>query len=337
MTNRASSTPHDGIGDTIERSVPQTEPAFIPVVDVHGWQDEKQLAGVGRQIFTACTGSGFFYIRNHGIDDAILATAVEQYRRFFLLPSAEKARVAINKAHRGFSALGDALMYNAERPDYKEFYTIGLELDETDPDVAAGQPLRGANNWPDLPGFRPAIEALYEAMNACGGQLLRAVAVSLGQEPGFFAPKYRKRLQRMQGIYYPPQPSELADTFGVADHTDFGCVTLLWQDDRGGLEVLGPDGAWIAAPPIDGTLVINVGDLLQRWSNDRFASTRHRVINRSGLERFSIASFYDPSFDATIDPRDLGVPDQEAHYPPIAAGEHILGRINRSFGYRKSV
>jgi isopenicillin N synthase-like dioxygenase len=112
---------------------------------------------------------------------------------------------------------------------------------------------------------------------------------------------------------------------------------LLWQDHNGGLEVLGPDGVWVEAKPIEGTLVINVGDLLERWSNDRFASTRHRVINHSGRTRMSIASFYDPSFDAIVDPRDLGVPDGAAHYPPIAAGEHILGRINRSFGYRKSV
>ena len=124
----------------------------------------------------------------------------------------------------------------------------------------------------------------------------------------------------------------------MAPHTDFGCVTLLWQDPTGGLEVRErATRSWIPAPPIEGTLVINVGDLLGRWTNDRFASTPHRVVNRSGGERFSIATFYDPDFSALVDPRELGTPEAECDYEPIAAGQHILNRFDASFSYRGKV
>ena len=138
-------------------------------------------------------------------------------------------------------------------------------------------------------------------------------------------------------IHYPPQPPELGtDQFGVAPHTDYGCITLLWQDDNGGLQVRDRSTQqWIEADPIPGTLVINVGDLLGRWSTDRFASTPHRVINRSGTERYSIASFYDPDYDAVVDPRHLGASEAECRYAPVLAGDHILKRIADSFGYRK--
>jgi isopenicillin N synthase-like dioxygenase len=144
-------------------------------------------------------------------------------------------------------------------------------------------------------------------------------------------------MQRTQAVFYPPQPADLgAEQFGVAPHTDYGCITLLWQDQTGGLEVQRKDGQWIDAVPVDGTFVINVGDLLARWSNDRFASTPHRVVNRSGRKRLSIATFYDPTYTAAVDPRDLNLgAGEEPHYPPVDAGDYIVGRINDSFKYRQ--
>ena len=229
-------------------------------------------------------------------------------------------------------------MYQATKPDYKEFFSIGLELPEDDPSVLAGEALRGPNNWPDfMPSLQPALYGYYEAIGACGADLLRAVAVSLDIDEMFFVSKYMKRMQRTQMVYYPPQaPKSDADQFGVAPHTDYGCITLLWQDNVGGLQVkeLATD-SWIDAPPIPGTLVVNVGDLLARWSNDRFRSTLHRVINSSGQERYSIATFYDPTYGASVDPRDLGLEGVQPLYEPVAAGDYILGRINDSMGYRK--
>jgi isopenicillin N synthase-like dioxygenase len=268
----------------------------------------------------------------------VIEAVYTEGKHFFRQPPEAKRLAAVNARHRGFNALGDALMYAARKPDYKEFFSMGLDLPDDDPDVLAGEKLRGPNNWPpDMPAFRAALEAYYAAMLACGADLMRAVAVSLELDADFFVARYRKPLQRTQIVYYPPQPETLGeDQFGVAPHSDFGCITLLWQDSNGGLEVLERSTQrWIPAPPIPGTLVINVADLLARWTNDRYASTPHRVINRSGNERLSIATFHDPDYKAVVDPRDLGTPEAACRYEPILAGEHIVGRIERSFGYRK--
>jgi isopenicillin N synthase-like dioxygenase len=314
----------------------------LPIIDMTGVRDGSIAATrrVAEEIHRACTGAGFFYIANHGLAESIIADAVAEAKGFFRQPTEKKREVAINARHRGFNALGDALMYEATKPDYKEFFTMGLELPEDDPDVVAGEPLRGPNNWPaDRPGLRRAMTAYYEAIGSCGADLMRCVAVSLDRPADFFEAHYRKRLQRTQIIYYPPHPAgATSDQFGLAPHTDFGCITLLWQDDSGGLEVLERRSkTWIPATPIPGTLVINVADLLARWSNDRYASTPHRVLNTSGRERFSIATFYDPDFKAVIDPRHLGTPPDECKYEPTTSGAHILGRIERSFGYRKQL
>jgi len=310
----------------------------IPLIDISPLRSPELAAReqVGRQIREACTRVGFFYITGHGVPEPVIDAAMDAAMTFFRLPPEEKMKAKVNKNHRGFNARGGALMYGAKRPDYKEFYQVGLELPEDDPDVLAGQALRGPNLWPEQPAaFRPAMEAYYEAVAGCGAQLLRGVALSLGVAEDFFESRYRKRLQRTQAVYYPPHPADAdADTFGVAPHTDFGCITLLYQDDSGGLEVQNLDGAWVEATPMPGTFVINVGDLLERWSNKRFRSDAHRVVNRSGHERLSIATFYDPTYDAVVDPRDLLVGDAEPEFPPIAAGDYILGRINSSFGYR---
>ncbi|HXP74825.1 MAG TPA: 2OG-Fe(II) oxygenase family protein [Stellaceae bacterium] len=161
----------------------------------------------------------------------------------------------------------------------------------------------------------------------------------LGLDKAFFAPRYTKPLQRTQIIYYPPQPpASDADQFGVAPHSDYGCITLLWQDDNGGLQVKSlASNSWIDARPIPDTLVINVGDLLARWTNGRFSSTQHRVINRSGNERHSIATFFDPNFATVVDPRELGTAEADCRYEPVRAGDYILGRFDQSFGYRKKL
>lgn len=229
-------------------------------------------------------------------------------------------------------------MYEATRPDHKEFFSIGLELPEDDTNVLAGEALRGPNQWPAfMPELQKALDDYYAAIAVAGADLLTAVAAGLGIDEDFFTAKYDKRLQRTQMVYYPPHPPMAeADQFGVAPHTDYGCITLLYQDDSGGLQVreLGTND-WIDATPIHGSLVVNVGDLLARWSNDRFRSTLHRVINKSGHERYSIATFYDPTYSAMVDPCDLGVEPDASLYPPVAAGDYILKRIDDSMAYRK--
>jgi isopenicillin N synthase-like dioxygenase len=303
----------------------------LPVIDMTG----ADLPAIAAEIWAACTGPGFFYLRGHGVAPEVIAQAATAAQRFFHQPPEVKLRSRANLVHRGWHAAGGAVMEGAIKPDLKEFFSIGLDLPEDHPAVLAGEKLRGPNQWPAaVPELRPAMEAYFAAMARCGANLLEAVALSLDLPQNFFAPHYTLPLQRTQAIFYPPQPPDDHEGFGVAPHTDFGCITLLWQDDNGGLEVRERStGEWIPAPPLPDTLVVNVGDLLGRWSNDRFASTPHRVVNRSGHERFSIATFYDPNFSAPIDPRALGA--TEPRYEPTTCGAHILGRFAQAFSYRK--
>ncbi|WP_232281096.1 isopenicillin N synthase family dioxygenase [Novosphingobium nitrogenifigens] len=320
----------------METADAMAEETFLPILDLSlvdggasGGGDAKAFAAA---LHDAFVHSGFCYITNHGVPDAVIEATRAKALEFFRLPIEEKLKVSPKEAVRGFNAIGRTKMQYAEAPDYKEFYQIGLELPADDPAVLAGEAMRGPNQWPDLPGFREAFEAYYREIGRCGQRLLRGVALALGVADDFFVGKYAKPLQRTQAVYYPPHPEDHeGELFGVAPHTDYGCITLLWQDDVGGLEVLDRQGRWIDAPPIPGTLVINIGDLLQRWSNNRYFSNQHRVTNRSGRERLSIATFYDPDYSAMVDPRDLNLaPGEDALHAPISAGDYIMGRINRS-------
>jgi isopenicillin N synthase-like dioxygenase len=317
-----------------------TVTANLPLIDMAGVRegDPASVRRVGHAIRQACSEVGFFYIINHGVPQPVIDQAMAAAKIFFAHSPEVKRQVAVNKRHRGWHALGGALMYEATKPDFKEFFSMGLELPEDDPCVLAGEALRGPNQWPAfMPELRTALDDYYAAIAHAGADLLKAVAVGLGIDEGFFSPKYGKPLQRTQMVYYPPHPPMAeTDQFGVAPHTDYGCITLLYQDNSGGLQVreLGSN-SWIDATPIEGSLVVNVGDLLARWSNDRFRSTLHRVINKSGHERYSIATFYDPTYSAVVDPCDLGIEASSSLYPPVAAGDYILKRIDDSMAYRK--
>lgn len=311
-----------------------TTGGFIPVLDLDIARSGN-IALLGKEIHEAFVTSGFCYVKSHGISDECIKKLHAESMNFFHLPLSEKDRYRPKQAVRGFNALNRTIMYGAEKPDYKEFYQIGPEFPPNGLKERPQNELQGSNVWPDgRPVFRQAFLDYYQAVAECGQILLAAVASSLNLSHDFFKRKYRYPLQRTQTIWYPPaeNPSTFEGiTYGVAPHTDYGCITLLWQDDTGGLEVKNLQNEWIPADPIADTLVINIGDLLCRWSNNRYRSNMHRVINKSGKERFSIATFYDPDFDAVIDPLELGVPDAEgSHYEPVTAGAYIMGRIRDS-------
>lgn len=311
------------------------DPPAIPVIDFH---PDRRASATGAaelaaEVGQAFTTVGFCYITHHGVPEAVIDRAATAAMTFFRLPAEEKAKSTPRESVRGWNAIGRTQMYGAENPDYKEYYQIGLELPRDDPAVVAGQPLRGPNQWPDsVPDFQPALSDFFREIGACGQAFLKVVARSLGADPDFFVDRYDKPLQRTQAVYYPPHPTATAgEVYGVAPHTDYGCVTLLWQDDVGGLEVQERSGTWLQAPPIPGTLVVNIGDLLARWSNDRYRSNFHRVTNRSGRERLSIATFYDPDFVARVDPAELGLATAATRlHAPTSAGDYIMGRINAS-------
>jgi len=298
--------------------------------------DRAALAAVGQALLDAARSVGFFYVRNHGVPQPLIERAYGLSRRFFGLPDEAKQRVRINAIHRGFLAIGGARMYETARVDLKESFIWGPELGHDDPDVAAGKPLMGPNQWPaELPELASALTEYSGAAMACARSLLRGFAVSLGLDADFFRERFAKPLARCSLIYYPPQPADSGnDQFGVAPHTDYGGLTLLNQDDTGGLQVRARSGEWVTAVPIPGTFVVNVGDLMARWTNDRFVSTPHRVVNSSKRARYSMALFFDPAFDTVIDPRDLR-PEGAALHPPVTCGDYIVSRFIKAFTYRQ--
>jgi isopenicillin N synthase-like dioxygenase len=311
----------------------------IPVIDMSGLgsADEAARLEVASRRREAAERIGFFYVSNHGVPQEQVDAIFETSRRFFALPPETKAGVLVNEIHRGWLAVGQSKMYAGARVDLKESFLWGLELPPDDPDVRAGKKLMGPNHWPGfMPEMRGVLSAYYDSILDCGNRLLRGFALSLGRPADFFVPHFAKPLARGSMVYYPPQPPDLGEQqFGVAPHTDYGGLTLLSQDMTGGLQVLNKAGEWVTAHPIPGTLVINVGDLMARWTNNRFSSNAHRVINTSGRERYSVAVFFDPSFDTVIDPRDLLDDASQAKYPATTCGEYIVGRFDKAFKYRQ--
>lgn len=313
----------------------------IPLIDVSRAMDGSDLPAVAAEIRAAATEVGFFYIKGHGIDQGLMDQAFAVARDFFDLPEGVKQSVAVDTAQRGWMASGMSKLQGAKTHDLKEVFFWGSEVAPDDPDLLAGKPLVSENKWPRdaFPRLETELRPYYDALCSAAERVLCAVAVSLDAESEFFRSLYVKPLARGQLVYYPPSSAEddAEERFGVAPHTDFGVLTFLLQDNSGGLQVQLKSGEWVEAPPVPNTLVCNIGDLLQRWSNDRFVSTVHRVINRSKGARYSIPIFFDPHTDTVVDPRDLGVRDTDSKHPPVTAGGHIAGRNAKSFSqYKKS-
>jgi isopenicillin N synthase-like dioxygenase len=281
----------------------------LPVIDMAPLfrrDDAAAHTRVAREIEAACRASGFFYVTGHGVSDSVLAALDAASRRFFALPEATKKQIAMaegGRAWRGFFPLGGEL--TSGRPDGKEGLYFGTEMPADHPRVKAGWPLHGANLWPaEVPELRPAVEAYMAATTRAAHHLLEGVALSLGLEADYFETHYTADPTILFRIFhYPPTPpaSNGGENWGVGEHSDYGLLTLLAQDEHGGLQVKTP-GGWIAAPPIPGTLVCNIGDMLDRLTGGWYLSTPHRVRNDSGEERLSFPLFFDPDFAAEMVP-----------------------------------
>lgn len=296
--------------------------------------DSEKVLQVARDIHKAAISVGFFYVSGHNIPHCLIDDARTAAINFFELDPDQKETVKVDHNQRGWMPVGMAHLEGAATHDLKEVFFYGPRIEADDPDLLAGMPLVAQNRWPDpvYPQLQVAIRAYHDAMCLVGRQVLSAIAVGFGQTHDCFEPYYRKPLARGQLVYYPNSQAsdDAAERFGVAAHTDFGVLTLLFQDDSGGLQVRNRAGEWIEAPPIPGTLVCNTGDLLERWTAGRFKSTVHRVINRSGKSRYSMPVFFDPSTDALIDPRLLD-PSSSDNHTVVRAGEHIAARNTRNF------
>ncbi len=316
----------------------------IPRIDVAGLYDGGPRArrDLARRLHGALRDVGFAYVTGHRVAGDLIDGLRAQARRFFALPMADKQAIAINAQHRGYMAPNSSTIVTSSvatvrKPNQSESFLALHELAPDDPDVVAGRPLQGPNQWPAaLPSFRPAALAYMAAMEALSRRLVGLIALGLDLPEDYFAPYFERPTVFLRLLHYPPTPDE-DGLFGSAPHTDYGFITLLAQDDVGGLEVRNRDGRWIAAPPVDGSFVLNVGDILSRWSNGLFASTPHRVINRSGRQRYSQPYFFDPSMDSVIAPLpDCAGADGASDFAPVRYGDYLMSRLDQNYDYRKS-
>ncbi|MCW5642864.1 MAG: isopenicillin N synthase family oxygenase [Rhodoferax sp.] len=316
-------------------SAPTSGTGPIPVIDIGPLRDGSDPLLVAQALHRASHDVGFLYVSNHGIDPALLDDARSQALEFFRQPQATKQAVAISPRHRGFLAQGTARMHDGARPDLKESLVWGYEDDagHTPEDHA----LRGANRWPaHMPLLRRSALAFSDQADQVARHLLCGFALGLNLDPGFFLTRSDRPMSRAAFVYYPPQPPTATAgdaAYGVAPHTDFGVLTVLCQDDVGGLEVQDARGRWVAAPPIPGTLVVNVGDLLARWTRNACRSTPHRVVNRSGRERLSLVLAFDPNPETPVDPRQV-FGNADPADEPITCGDYLEWRFAKSFDYR---
>ena len=305
----------------------------IPIIDISSIETNTGFVQIAEKLVNTTKTVGFFYITGHGISMKLMQEALLASRRFFELPVSKKSTVAVNNNQRGWMGQGMAQLEGSKTYDAKEIYFWGWDVGPNDPDVLAGTPMVFPNQWPEevAPFLRLNLIPYYDAVISLGRSILSAFAFGIGKPKDFFVKAYEKPLGRGQLVYYPPMGTEdeKQERFGAASHTDFGVLTILLQDMQGGLQVLNKSGDWIEAPPIEGSFVCNIGDLLERWTNGSVISTKHRVINRNKTARYSIPVFCDPASETIVDPKDFS--NGPILYEKIMAGEYIANRNRRNF------
>lgn len=306
----------------------------VPLIDIAPLRDGTGALAVARQLHAASQGLGFIYVTGHGIPDRAIEDARSRAFDFFRSDPAAKETVRVSARHRGWIARGGAKMQDGAKPDLKESFVWGWQDDAGR--TPEDHDLRGPNRWPAfLPALEPAAMSYFDAAQAVACDLMRGFALGLGLAPEFFLRTSDRPLSRASFVYYPAQPPDLGpDQFGVGPHTDFGVLTVLCQDEVGGLQVRDVNGDWVQAPPIPGSLVVNVADLLARWTAGAYKSTPHRVVNSSGRERLSLVLAWDPNPETIIDARDVFGRDVAGAGTPITCGDYLIERFGRAFGYR---
>jgi isopenicillin N synthase-like dioxygenase len=323
---------------------------FIPVVDFSAARsDPVRREELARSIAEACAGSGFLVVTGHGIDPALIASMYERTEAFFLLPEEEKDRVSNVKGSVGFSRSGGYVAASIgvdTPPDLCQRFNINRF---GEPGVAEGvelgpdrDRLTVANRWPERPsGFKAVWLSYYEALEAFAEELMRLFALALELPEGFFDDKIDQHMTGMTAnFYYPPTVAALDGQFRKGPHTDWGSLTILYQDDRGGLQVEQDGHGWLDVPYVPGSFVINLGDLMAEWTSGRWVSTMHRVLAASYPEstrhRISIAFFHQPNFDAVIEPIFGPAPGAVPRTAPVTSGAWIAEKLLASYGPREA-
>ena len=312
----------------------------IPVIDVAPLfsGDLTARRACGKAIGRACREVGFFYIVNHGIAAQEIAQVFAAAKRFFARPEAEKMAIALARSPfmRGYFPLEGEILDPKIGGDWKEGFDMALDLPLDDPAVVARKPLHGPNQWPARPPeFRSIVQGYFDCLIGLGRDLSRGFALALDLQEKFFVRRMARPTAILRLLRYPPNPHAAAiekSQPGCGAHSDYGYLTILAQDDVGGLQVQNRDGTWIDAKPIPGAYVCNIGDMMAQWTNDHFAATQHRVVSAPDRERYSIPFFFHPDFDTEVAclPSCQSAADPP-RYAPTTTGAHILRRLQEAY------
>ena len=278
----------------------------IPILDIGPLVEGNHDSSLIDDLYRACADVGFLYVRNHGVPVALVESLRHSAATFFSAPMAEKMEVVIDPRIRGYypsnrSHSAGHLIEGEDRAgtSHKEGFWIGHERA-----VCNDALLHGPNQWPaGHPELKRSMLKYFYAVERLAEVLLRGFALSLGLNERCFDDLFEKPMTSLLLNHFPPQENPTADNdIGLVPHADAGGFTILWQDDNGGLEIQNKNGEWVGAPPVDDTFVINIGNVMQMWTNGKFSSTPHRVINRGNRDRYSIPLFVNPSYDVEVGP-----------------------------------
>jgi isopenicillin N synthase-like dioxygenase len=312
---------------------PEQVSRAIPVIDVTpAFAGEPGgLDAVAAQVRDASERVGFFYVAGHGVPRPLIDAAFEASREFHAMPLEHKLALKLNQNNIGYLPVNESIqrastVHRATRPNFNESFFISHDRASDHPDVLAGTPLRGSNQWQaGHERMRATMARYFKAMEGLGERTLPLLARALDMPAGFFGPFFAGEAHlNLRFLHYPPQELDDPEQFGQGPHTDNSFITFLAREDTPGLAVRLPSGEWLAPPVIDGTFLVNLGNMMKRWSNDRFLSTPHGVINDTGRDRYSIAFFYSPNVDAMIEclPSCVSA-DNEARYPRAVYGDLV--------------
>jgi isopenicillin N synthase-like dioxygenase len=327
------------------QAVQDAERAAIPVIDFGpAFRGEPGgLATVASQVRDASEHVGFFYLAGHGVPEALIDAAFQASREFHAMPLDDKLGLRLNENNIGYLPVNQSMqrastVHKATRPNFNESFFISHDRGADHPDVVAGTPLRGRNQWPaGHEAMRATMVRYMKALEGVGARMLPALACALDMPADFFAPFFQGEAHvTVRFLHYPPQETQDDEQFGQGPHTDNSFITILARMDVPGLAVRLPSGEWLAPPLIPGTFLVNLGNVMKRWSNDRFLSTPHGVLNDSGQDRYSIAFFYSPNPDSAIEcvPSCVG-PENPARYPRAVYRDLILAFYNANYFHRQ--
>lgn len=306
---------------------PPLTPTTIPVIDLHGAsRDSVVRADIFRQVHRAAREMGFFYVSNHGVPEEIRQGALEASRRFMTATDAVKHSVDGGKSLRGYEAPGRQMLDLGSPPDLKESFQFDRDSEAQEP---------SGNRWPaEVPEMRAPLVAYMRQVQTLGHYLMECLAGSLDLAPDYFDDGLEAPSCSVRALRYTPMPPDAhCNQLGAGAHTDWGAITILLQDDVGGLEVQNPDGNWISATPIPGCFVVNLGDMVRRWTDDLYRSTRHRVQNNNtSRDRYSIACFYGPNETYRVSRVPSCLDAAEPRYAECTVGEHFREMVRLTYG-----